>query len=313
LNSIAVVIINHNTCQNLRECLATVEGEHASEVVVVDNASTDNSVEIVKNEFPETRLFSNKSNSGYGSAANQAITRCNAPYVLLLNSDTCLHPGSLRALCAYLDEHPKAAIVGPRLINTDGSLQPSCYSFPTPFQVFLEETTLNRFIGHIPVIADNHLRTWSHTSSRIVPWVLGAALAIRRQSFDAVGGFDTSFFMFAEEIDLCYRLLTAGWQTHFTPAATITHAGGASTRQYRAEMAVRFFQSMAHFYRLHYSRADYVQFMGVMKAIVLARLARDTVRLHLTTREDKKTWIAEGVKAWRRILWNQAGDYEKVK
>jgi N-acetylglucosaminyl-diphospho-decaprenol L-rhamnosyltransferase len=130
VNPFAVVIINYNTCELLRACLATVITEAPSEVVVVDNASSDDSVATVETEYPHVILQVNKTNLGYGAAANQAIASCKAKYVLLLNADTLLRPGTLLALKRYLDQHPRAAIVGPRLEDPDGTLQASCYPFP---------------------------------------------------------------------------------------------------------------------------------------------------------------------------------------
>lgn len=308
----AVAIVNHNTCEHLRACLAAVEQEAPAEVVVVDNASSDGSVDMIQAEFPWVVLVANEENPGYGAAANQAISSCQSRYVLLLNSDTRSQPGTLQALSAYLDQHPRAAIVGPRLVNPDGSLQPSCYAFPTPLHVFLEESSLGRLAGAIPILNNLSLRTWPHTHSRAVPWVLGAALAIRRQAFVAEGGFDESFFMYAEEIDLCYRLGAAGWQTHFTPAATIVHSGGASTRQQRTAMAVQYFTSLRHFYRRRYSRARQAQLVLIIKSIVMARLIRETARFHLTSSGTQRAGIAEDMAAWRQILYpSKAGDVAK--
>src|SRR4030095_10427800 len=124
---IAVVVVNYNTLQHLRACLATVQSERPSEVVVVDNASSDGSVEMVRSEYPWVTLHANRKNLGYGAAANQGVASCTAPYVLLLNDDTLLESGGLRKLSVYLDRHPRAAIVGPRLVNPDGSPQPAWF------------------------------------------------------------------------------------------------------------------------------------------------------------------------------------------
>lgn len=298
----SVAIVNYNTCEHLRACLMTIEPEMVSRVVVVDNASSDGSVSMVQAEYPWVKIYANRKNLGYGAAANQAIAGCEGPHVLLLNSDTRLQPGTLCVLNDYLDRHPGAAIVGPRLLNPNGTLQPSCYPLPTPLHVFLQESTLARLISGIPILRDRYARTWNHAQDRLVPWVLGAALAIRRQAFDAVGGFDTSFFVYAEEIDLCYRLRKAGWQTHFTPRTNIIHYGGASTRQQREEMTAQFFFSMVHFYRQHYSKSRLIQLFIVMKSIVLARLLRDSIRLRLAREKREHARLAEQIAAWRRIL-----------
>jgi GT2 family glycosyltransferase len=302
MTPIGVAIVNYNTREHLHACLATVLVEAPSEVVVVDNASSDGSVEMVQADYPGVLLLANKTNPGYGTAANQAIARCTAKYVLLLNADTLLQPGTLQAMSAYLDLHPRAAIVGPRLVNPDGTLQASCYAFSTPLNTLLEYSTLGRLIRYLPVLRNKYLGTWPHTHARVVAWVKGAALAIRREAFEAVSGFDESFFMYFEEADLCYRLNAAGWQAHFAPVTTVQHVGGASTKHVRTEMAVQLFVSTMQFFQRHYSGIRLTKLVVTMKSIMLARLTIDTVRLHITHDARKRAKIAEDVATWKRAL-----------
>jgi GT2 family glycosyltransferase len=279
-------------------------------MVVVDNASSDGSAEMVRAEYPWVTLHANKANLGYGAAANQAIASCTAEYVLLLNSDTLLQTGALMALSGYLDLHPRAAIVGPRLVEADGTLQASCYPFPTPLNTFLENSTsairLGRLIRHhIPLLRNSYLRTWPHTSARVVPWLKGAALAIRRAAFDAVGGFDESYFMYFEDADLCYRLTAAGWQIHFTPATTVVHVGGASTRQWRTEMTVRLLASTIQFYQRHASRLQLAEVVLIVKGLMLAKWIRGIACLYLTRNVGKRADIAADMAACRRVLFGR--------
>jgi GT2 family glycosyltransferase len=211
------------------------------------------------------------------------------------------------ALSGYLDLHPRAAIVGPRLVEADGTLQASCYPFPTPLNTFLENSTMAIFLGrlirrHIPLLRNSYLRTWPHNAARVVPWVKGAALAIRRTAFDAVGGFDESFFMYFEDADLCYRLNAAGWQVHFAPVTTVVHVGGASTRQYRAEMNVRLLTSTIQFYQRHASRLHLLEVVLIIKGLMLARWISSTARLYLTRNPGKRADIAADMAACRRLL-----------
>jgi N-acetylglucosaminyl-diphospho-decaprenol L-rhamnosyltransferase len=302
MTSIAVAIVNANTCEHLRACLATVQAEGAGEVVVVDNASADGSVALVQAAYPWVRLQANETNLGYGAGANQAMALCTAPYVLLLNSDTRLQPGALAALSEYLDRHPRAAIVGPRLVNPDGSLQASCSPFPTPLNTLLEISILGRVVGYFPLLRNYYLRTWSHTSARVVPWVKGAALAIRREAFEAVGGFDIAFFMYSEDTDLCYRLAAVNWQVHFAPVTTVTHIGGASTMQLRPDMAVQFLASTLQFYERHSSRIRLAEAVLIVKSLMLARLLRDLLHLGLTRDASQRAQLAADLAAWQRVL-----------
>ena len=300
--SIAVAIVNYNTREHLRACLETVRLENPGEVVVVDNASPDNSAEMVQAEFPWVRLHANKTNPGFGAAANQAIANCTAKYVLLLNSDVLLQPGALEALSSYLDLHPRAAIVGPRLVGTDGTLENSCYPFPKAWNTLLVNTSLGQLIRYVPVLRNHYLPAWPHTHARLMPWVKGAALAMRREGFEAVGGFDESFFMYCEEVDLCYRVGAAGWQVHFAPVTTVVHVGGASTMQHRTEMGVQLLDSNLQFYQKHYSGIHLAAFGVLLKGILLARWIIDTVRLHVTRDECKRAWLKAGAAAWQQAL-----------
>lgn len=302
----AIVIVNHNTCLPLAACLDSAQREGAAEIVVVDNASSDGSAEMVRRRYPGVKLIANRHNPGYGAAANQAIAASGRPFLLLLNSDTQLQTGCLKALGQYMEEHPRFGLLGPRLSNPDGSLQPSCYPFPTLLPVFLQETRLERLVAVLPLLRERYLRTWSHDRPRRVPWVLGAALAIRRTAFEEVGGFDPGFYLYAEEVDLCLRMAQAGWETHFIPQAGVIHTGGASTRQRRAEMAVQFYESLLHFYSKHYSAASRRRLELLLKGIVLARWLRDSVRLGFGL--EHRPALTQDLLAWRRILATKKGE-----
>ena len=233
---------------------------------------------MVGEDFPDVEVQANRANPGYGAAANQAIAQCRADYVLLLNSDTLLEPGVVTALHRYLDQHPQVAIVGPRLQNPDGTLQASCYPEPSPFNLFLEESLVGRLAAYLPGARDRYLRTWRHDAVRAVPWVLGAALAMRRDALQAVGGFDPAFYMYFEETDLCRRLWAAGWQVYFAPVGVVVHVGGASTRRHYAKMQAQLFASMHLFYARHYSARQARLLRLVMIPVLAARLVQDAAR-----------------------------------
>jgi N-acetylglucosaminyl-diphospho-decaprenol L-rhamnosyltransferase len=268
-----VVVVNYNTRDHLRSCLASLHGQSAT-VVVVDNGSTDRSQEMVRGEHPAVLLLDDGVNRGYGAAANAGIRVGSAPYVLVLNSDTIVPDGALASLCFYLDEHPDVGMLGPRLVNPDGTLQSSCFPFPTPFTSFLGESGLGFFIRFIPAVRQRYPRTWSHDRPRNVSWVLGAALAIRREAFDAVGGFDERYFMYFEEVDLAYRLQKSGWGVHFAPVTEVTHVGAASTRHVADRMRLEYYVSMARFYRQHHSSRR----LAAMKTFVRCRALVDLLR-----------------------------------
>jgi GT2 family glycosyltransferase len=204
----------------------------------------------------------------------------------VLNADTRLAEGAVAALSGYLDEHPEAAVVGPRLVREDGSLQPSALPFPRP-------VTLRPLVRHLPLLREWYLPTWSHSSARAVPYVLGAALCLRRTAVEEVGGFDPAFFLFYEEVDLCRRLRRAGWQVHFAPITTVIHTGGASTGQ-RPETARRErAEAERRFYERWYSGDRRLAVIALTTLVAAARNALDRLRPS-STRAERRLDLAQG-------------------
>ncbi|MFL6200703.1 MAG: glycosyltransferase family 2 protein [Thermoanaerobaculia bacterium] len=296
---IAAVLVTHNTREPLLGALASLRPHPgATEVVVVDSASTDGTAEAVRRAFPEVKLLEGP-NDGYGAAANRGIGACSAPFVLLLNSDVVVRPGALRALADYLAAHPRAGLAGPRLENPDGTLQRSCFAFLGTARLAVEKTRICRRIGR-------WLGRWSvhygpDDRPRQVPWVLGAALALRREAFDAVGGFDPAFFLYGEEVDLCYRLWQAGWEVHYAPAATVMHIGGASVTV-RPETEVRRVESARLFYRKHYAPLRAAVLDGLIRTAMRLRWVRDSLRLRLARDDRRRSRLAEDLAVWRGVL-----------
>jgi N-acetylglucosaminyl-diphospho-decaprenol L-rhamnosyltransferase len=299
---IAVAVVSFNTRDHLIKCLASVAAEGPQEVVVVDNGSADGSAEAARSTYPGVVVVANASNRGYGSAANQAIEAVESPYVLLLNADTRLRHGALAALTAYLDSRPRAAIVGPRLIDERGRPQPSCFAFPDPLQTFFQTTVAGSLVRRLPRVRDSYRLPSSPPEAGPVPWVMGAALALRRQSMAAVGGFDERFFMYSEEVDLCYRFAKAGWEVHFTPAAVVVHVGGASARQQPAELEAERYLATRRFYAKHYSTSAQRLLTVLTVYRMLHNLARDLLLLAAGRRPDRREVLRRRVSVWRRVL-----------
>jgi GT2 family glycosyltransferase len=298
----AVAIVSWNTRDLLRTCLARAAGERPSEVVVVDNGSIDGSVEMVRAEFPAVRLELLPDNPGYGAAANRAFATTASNYVLLLNPDAFLCPGALAALVRHLDAHSQAGVVGPRLLNADGSLQRSCHAFPRPWAPAFRRPPLTLLMSRLGWMRERSIETWSHNRVRQVPWVTGAALAIRRDAFRQVGGFDERFHMYFEEVDFCYRLSKAGWQTHFTPAAEVVHLVGASTEQRRGAMLLRGCLSQVEFFRAHHTGPSLALALLLFRAATRARIVRDSVRYLAMPKGSRREEIGENLVVWRQAL-----------
>ncbi len=314
--SVAVAIVNWNTRDHLRACLASAVVE-AEEIVVVDNGSTDGSVELVRHLYPHVAIEILPSNPGYGAGANVAVRRARMPYVFLLNSDTILRPGWLTAVSTYLDACPRVAILGPRLVNPDGSLQTSCFRFPRPLMPLLRAQPLAPVVRRIPVLRDHYLPAWPHDRPRRVPWVLGAALALRRTAFDAVGGFDEGYHLYFEEVDLCYRMQQAGWEIHFAPVTEVIHAGGASTSQRGAAMLREVVLSSSRFYERHYAGARLVAARLLLRTGMLGRWVRDELRAGLAESAGRRRELKTQAGVWRRALtapdWKPAPGFREPR
>jgi len=274
----SVAIVSFNTRELLAGCLQSVAAGHPADTVVVDNGSTDGSVQMVRDRFPAVRVIANARNRGYGAAANQAIAAWTAPAGLLLNTDTVIAPDTLMRLGAYLASRPKVAVAGPRLVGADGRLQRSTYPFPGPLDTLMAEGGLHVLVRRVPGLRELALRTWRHDRPRPVAWVLGAALAIRRSAFDAVGGFDPAYFMYGEELDLSRRLAARGFATHFAPVTTVVHLGGASTAAVSAQMRREFVISHARTLRTTAGARSGPVALALLRTIIAARYLRERLR-----------------------------------
>jgi hypothetical protein len=290
--SVGVAIVSYNTAPLLRRCLDSVVADTRGPVLVVDNHSTDTSVDLVRSEFPSVRLCAEK-NRGYGAAANLAVAELGTRYVLLLNADTELTPGTVAALGAYLDDHPVVAMAGPRIVTASGRYESSVHRFPTPMALFVEESGMRRLLD---------LDRRNQWRARSADWILGAALAIRRQAFEAVGGFDETYFLYHEEVDLCHRLREAGWEIHYSPVATVRHVGGASTSQRAVEAYGHYIRSTQRFARLRLSRLDTAGVRAVLAAVLVGRLGRDVARLAWVRDPDRRERLRGQTGVWLRGL-----------
>jgi len=300
--ALAVAVVSFQTRDELERCLLSVRAAQPVETIVVDNGSTDGSIALVRSRFADVRLIVSERNGGYGAAANQAIAASTAPAVLLLNSDTELEPGALEALGRYLADHPSAAVVGPRLENSDGSLQPSTLAYPSAADMLMGDTGLHLLVRRLPWVRERFLRTWAHDAPRAVPWVVGAALAIRRRAFDAVGGFDERYFMYWEEADLCRRLATAGFETHYAPVTTVRHARSVSTGKEPVVMRREWLVSYRRYLATYATPRSRLAQLGLLRAFAAARALRDRGRLRLARDPERRRHLSASVSGWSGLL-----------
>ena len=225
---VSAVVVSFNSRAHLEKCLASVL-DVVDEVVVVDSRSSDGSADLVRESFPSVTVVELETNRGFGSAMNTGVEATHGDYLLLLNPDTWALEGAVASLVRCLDDDPRTAVAGPRLSNLDGTLQPSVRGYPTPWRLATEYFFLRWLAPRSRLLNSFYGAGFDHRSPRSVEFLVGAVLLVRRSAFDDVGGFDPDFFMFNEEVDLCYRLTHTGWRITFCPAGEFVHVGGAST------------------------------------------------------------------------------------
>jgi N-acetylglucosaminyl-diphospho-decaprenol L-rhamnosyltransferase len=270
---LAVVVVNHNAGSFLPECLSSIyaaAGDLALDVVLVDNASTDGSTEGAARAHPSLRILRNRSNRGFAVAANQGVAATSAPFIFLLNPDAEIIGGSLPALVKVAADRPGAAILGPLVRNSDGSIQASARKVPD-----LLESLGHAFLG--PFSPNNRfsraytMAEWDRSSEREVEWVSGCAMLVRREAFEAVGGFDDGYFMYVEDVDLCTRLRQAGWSVLFSPELEVVHETGVSARKRSRRLAFEHSRSIYRYFSKYRARGPAVLLKPLVKVAVWLR------------------------------------------
>ncbi|MDP6803492.1 MAG: glycosyltransferase [Gemmatimonadota bacterium] len=224
--AVSVVIVSYNSKTDLNPCLRALEDPgngSVREVIVVDNASDDGTPDMVESHFPGVRLIRHAENLGYSRGVNRAIREAGGEFVLVLNPDVRVTPGSVDALAAFLERTPEAGIAGGKLLNEDGSLQHSCRTFYTLRTLLHRRTILGRIFPDSRVVRDHLMLDWDHETMRDVDWMLGACLMVRVDAIREVGWMDERFFMYFEDVDWCYRMKQQGWRVVYVPEATMHH------------------------------------------------------------------------------------------
>ena len=233
---VSAVVVNYNARSHLLRSISSLRAEGLEDVVVADNASTDGSEEAVRAADPEVTYVQTGANLGYGTGVNRGVARAAASseFLLCLNADAHLEPGALKAMLAAFDDRPSLGIVGPRIENPDGSLYPSVRTFPTMVDA-VGHAVLGMVWGGNPFTRRYRMLDLDHRVATDADWVSGSCFLIRRACWDAIGGFDEGYFMYGEDVDICWRAHRAGWDVAFEPEAVVVHVGGVSTdrRPYR--------------------------------------------------------------------------------
>ncbi|MEW6553620.1 MAG: glycosyltransferase family 2 protein [Actinomycetota bacterium] len=274
----ALVIVNYNTAPDLRRCLQSAAERLAGvEVLVVDNGSTDGSREMVRDGFPHVRLVENPGNPGYASACNRGIAATSQPYVFILNSDVEFLSGGLDEVLDRMESDPAIGALGPMVLNSDGSVQMSCRRFPSMFA-----SMVHGFLGDIwpgnPLTMKYQMKNMCRDGPCEVDWISGAAMLLRREAAERVGGFDETYFMYVEDVDICWRLREAGYRVVYDPAMRLLHHIGRTSSQQSVRMLYQHHRSMFIYCRKRYRGG---RGMALLPLVLAGLAARFTLALLL--------------------------------
>jgi N-acetylglucosaminyl-diphospho-decaprenol L-rhamnosyltransferase len=270
---LTVVVVSYNTVFLLDQMFAALDAARGNlevQTVVVDNASRDGSATYLRTKYPDVELIENSVNIGFGRANNQAMSKAKGRYILLLNTDAFVAPDTLSKTIEYMEADRRCGVLGVKLVGSDGSLQPSCRYFPTPWNVFLKSTGLMRLSPSTRLVDD---MSWDHNSIRKCDWVPGCFYLMRREVIEQVGLFDPIYFLYYEEVDHCRAVRNAGWNVIFFPFTRVIHVGGESAQTVGAltdsgrQVSALQLESELLYFRKHFG------FFGLLRGAWLLLLA----------------------------------------
>ena len=251
---LSIIIVTWNSERYIRNCLDSIiqnAGELQPEIILVDNNSSDHTVKVVEEQYPQVNLIQNKYNLGYAQANNQGIENSQGEYLLLLNPDTEVMENSLIQMIHFMEENVRTGALGPQLLNPDGTIQFSCREFPRYATLLWEFSGLSRLFPKSKIFGHWRMGYFDFDQIREVDQPMGSCLLLRRKTLEEVGVFDQSFPMFFNDVDLCYRIKKAGWKIYFFPDAQILHHKGTSTRQVKRRMIWYSHLAFFKFFRKH--------------------------------------------------------------
>lgn len=282
---LSIIIVSWNVASYLENCLESIfqnAPKCSFEIWVVDNASSDLTVQRIKTRFPQVHLIENSQNVGFAEANNQAIRQSSGRYVLLLNPDTLVHPNALQILVDFMDAHPEAGAAGSLYLSPNQTIQYSCMPFPTVSKEFWRLFHLDN-LWHYGTYDMNR---WNRMKEREVESLQGACLILRRSVLDEIGLLDPDYFMYTEEVDLCYRIYKRGWKLFWVPQSIITHFGGQSTRQTATQMFLWLYRSKIMFVRKHFGEKKAREYKQILRLGAWVRIGLEPIVSRVLKKKD---------------------------
>ena len=270
---LSIIIVNYNVKEFIKNLLYSLEKaliEISSEIIIVDNASVDGSVEDIKNKFPNVTLIANNENIGFGKANNQGLEIARGEYILLLNPDTIVKEDTFKNLIEFMQSNPNAGMVTCKVLNPDGTLQLACRrSFPGPWTSFTKVTGLSRLFPKSKLFARYNLTYLDENEINEVDAISGSFMMLKKEVYQKVGGFDSRFFMYGEDLDLCYRVQSEGYKVYYVPTTEIIHYKGESTKRSNLDETKIFYEAMHLFVEKHFSSSFLVEL--ILRSAIVAR------------------------------------------
>lgn len=303
---VSIIIVNWNTKQHLLNCLDSLSNSnyYTQEIIVVDNASSDGSIDAVTSRFPTTKIIENNENLGFSKANNIGIWQSTGRYICLINSDVIVLDRCIEKLMEFMDKNPSIGLAGPRILNPDSSLQVTCRHFPSVWNNLCQALGLNKIFPKSSFFTEPFMKYWAHDEVRKVDVISGCFWMVRREAINEVGLLDEDFFIYGEDIDWCKRFHNAGWDIVFYPEAEAIHYGGASS----ANAPIKFYLEMQkadlQYWRKHHGRIGQAIYSTIIILRQVLRIIHGTFQyiIHLSQRKTNSFKLKRSLACIRWVL-----------
>jgi GT2 family glycosyltransferase len=282
---LSFIVVTWNAKEYTRQCLdslATQVDRSNAEIIVVDNESSDGTFELVRDHYPDVKLIKSGGNLGFAKANNIGIAYSRGKYLFLVNSDVVLRDDCISNLCKFMEDHPEAGMVGPKILNSDLTLQDSCKEFPTLWNTFCRALALDSIFPNSKLFAGQLMRYWAHNDVRPVDILSGCFWVIRRRALEKVGLLDEQFFMYAEDKDWCKRFWDAGWSVLYFPGAEAIHFGGGSSSREPVRFALELNRANLRYWKKHYGTVRQLGFRLLLLLHYTVRIISTAIQYAVT-------------------------------
>ncbi len=300
---LSIVIISWNTRELLLDCIRSLKNLRVPggyQIIVIDNASSDESAKAVREAFPDVVVVENTTNLGFAKANNLAIEQSKSEYICLVNSDVIVLNGCIEALLKYMKEHTDVGVIGPKLLNGDGSFQLSCKRFPTVWRTLCVALGLHRVFPNLPLFCGTEMTDLDENTTQDVEAIAGAFLLARRSAIDQVGLLDEDFFFYGEDIDWCKRFHNAGFRVTYYPLAKSIHLGGASSSKDSLRFNQELYRAKLLYWKKHHSDVDRLLFLLIMINHLTLRIIITIIKKIFN--KSKNIYVKDTISSYSKLV-----------